>query len=195
MAELQARHNAHVAADWRERGFPYYRAVWVECAELLDHYGWKWWKRQQPDLEQVWLEVVDIWHFGLSMLLLEDRLEEAVTAFAQAPSAEAVEFRAAVEALAASALTEQRFSLGAFTAVMAALDMSPADLARAYVGKNLLNDFRQAHGYQDGSYRKQWGGREDNVHLVELLATLDPAATDFQQRLWQALSERYQASD
>ena len=34
-----------------------------ECSELLDHYGWKWWKHQATDLDQVKLEIVDIWHF------------------------------------------------------------------------------------------------------------------------------------
>jgi hypothetical protein len=26
---------------------------------MLDHYGWKWWKKQTPDTEQVILELVD----------------------------------------------------------------------------------------------------------------------------------------
>ena len=76
MAEMQDRHNRLVHPRWRQQGHDYYRAVWVECAELLDHYGWKWWKRQQADLEQVKLEVIDIWHFGLSELLRANQLGE-----------------------------------------------------------------------------------------------------------------------
>jgi hypothetical protein len=39
-----------------------------------------------------------------------------------------------------------------------------------YMGKNTLNNFRQANGYATGAYRKHWSdGREDNEHLVELL--------------------------
>lgn len=52
MAAMQDAHNRQVHAAWREQGYPYYRAVWVECAELLDHFGWKWWKHQQPDADQ-----------------------------------------------------------------------------------------------------------------------------------------------
>ncbi|MFT7292895.1 MAG: hypothetical protein ACI87Q_000741, partial [Pseudohongiellaceae bacterium] len=35
------------------------------------------------------------------------------------------------------------------------------------------NFFRQDHGYKDGSYIKIWQGQEDNVHLVDILASAD----------------------
>ena len=45
MLQMQADMNARVDADWRSRGREWYRAIWIECAELMDHYGgWKWWK-------------------------------------------------------------------------------------------------------------------------------------------------------
>ena len=69
MLELQNAMNSKVNENWVEQDFAWYRAIWVECAELLDHYGWKWWKKQTPDADQVKLELVDIWHFGLSILL------------------------------------------------------------------------------------------------------------------------------
>jgi len=69
MLTLQDEMNTKVNSDWREQGFEWYRAIWVECAEMLDHYGWKWWKAQAPDMPQVELELIDIWHFGLSDLL------------------------------------------------------------------------------------------------------------------------------
>ncbi len=46
MLELQNNMNTKVHANWREQQFEWYRAIWIECAELLDHYGWKWWKKQ-----------------------------------------------------------------------------------------------------------------------------------------------------
>ena len=71
--------------DWRSQGYEYYRAIWVECAELLDHFGWKWWKQQPTDVDQVQLEIVDIWHFGLSDLLRDDALDAAtIERFARA---------------------------------------------------------------------------------------------------------------
>lgn len=194
MAELQDLHNREVDPDWREAGFAYYRAVWVECAELLDHYGWKWWKHQIPDLEQVRLEVVDIWHFGLSQLLIEARVDDALAEQMAAPARPGVELRSAVEALALDALSTRSFDPERFKAVMDALEMSFADLARTYLGKNVLNRFRQQHGYKSGQYRKLWDGREDNEHLVELVAELDPADAGFEAALYAALEARYGAS-
>ena len=55
----------------------------------------------------------------------------------------------------------------------------------------MLNFFRQDHGYQDGTYVKQWQGREDNEHLSELLESLDDAAPDFPEQVYQALESRY----
>ena len=69
MLELQDGMNKKVHQDWLNQDFEWYRAIWIECGEMLDHYGWKWWKHQQPDMDQVKLELVDIFHFGLSCRL------------------------------------------------------------------------------------------------------------------------------
>ena len=77
---------------------------------------------------------------------------------------------------------------------MRACGLSADDLYRHYVGKNVLNFFRQDHGYQDGTYVKQWQGREDNEHLSELLESLDDTAPDFPEQVYQALESRYPAA-
>ena len=41
-------------------------------------------------------------------------------------------------------------------------------LYRLYVGKNILNQFRQDHGYKEGSYIKVWNGEEDNVVMKRI---------------------------
>ena len=69
--------------------------------------------------------------------------------------------------------------------------MTLDDLYVAYVGKNVLNFFRQDFGYKDGTYKKNWAGREDNEHLIELANALDKSAGDFADQLYQALAERY----
>src|SRR5690606_27137826 len=83
MQKLQDGVNSKVTPNWREQGYEWYRAIWVECAELMDHYGWKWWKKQTPDTEQVALELIDIWHFGLSILLQSGEPQEAIIARVQ----------------------------------------------------------------------------------------------------------------
>ena len=195
MLEMQDAMNAKVHADWRNQGYEWYRAIWVECAELMDHYGWKWWKHQSPDTEQVALELVDIWHFGLSILLESgasaDDIAEQVASTLTIATDEA-DFRMDVEAFTAATLADKQFHLQLFGRLMAGVDMSYAELYRRYVGKNVLNFFRQDNGYKDGSYRKEWvDGREDNEHLVEVVETLDASAEGFSQAVYQALAERY----
>ncbi|HSG88157.1 MAG TPA: dUTP diphosphatase [Pseudomonadales bacterium] len=194
MCALQEHHNAAVDSQWRDAGFEYYRAVWVECAELLDHFGWKWWKKQEPDLEQVKLELIDIWHFGLSMLIRDGADRDEVVDLFHAELGELRDsgsFHTDVEALARAALAEQRFDVMAFIDCLNALGMDMVDLFLAYVGKNVLNNFRQANGYQDGTYRKMWAGREDNVHLLEVIATLDTTVPISPDELYAALAVRY----
>ena len=193
MARMQEAHNRQVHPDWRTKRYEYYRAVWVECAELLDHFGWKWWKKQGPELAQVKLELVDIWHFGLSELLRADELDAEVAEVLDVPPSEgagAEGLRQAVEALASACLQSKGFSVERFADVMAALPMSFDELFRLYVGKNVLNGFRQDHGYKDGTYRKAWAGREDNEHLMELLDGVDEPATAAQD-LYARLEARY----
>lgn len=196
MAGMQERHNAQVHPQWAWQGYEYYRAVWVECAELLDHYGWKWWKKQETDLDQVKLEVVDIWHFGLSQLLRQGAVDEALASRLAAALAEteAADFRLAVEELARSSLATRGFDLDAFAGAMRALPLGFEELYEIYVGKNVLNSFRQTHGYRSGEYRKVWDGREDNEHLVELVRELDAGAETFPADLTAALAARYAAS-
>ena len=196
MARMQDAHNTQVHPEWRTQGYAYYRAIWVECAEMLDHYGWKWWKHQEADLDQVKLELVDIWHFGLSELLRSNTLGDEVVDVlrresAAEPSAEAL--RLAIEALAASSLESRSFSAEAFGAAMGALPMDFDELYRLYVGKNVLNHFRQDHGYKTGSYIKVWHGREDNEHLVELLTGIDLGAADAPEQVYEGLAARYPA--
>lgn len=194
MAALQAAHNEAVDPAWRTAGLAYYRAIWVECAELLDHYGWKWWKHQTRDLPQVRLELVDIWHFGLSMLLLEDRVDEALAETMRVGLTgprEPEPFPEAVEALAAAAVAQRSFDVPAFLTCLRAVELDLPGLYRAYVGKNVLNAFRQDHGYKAGTYDKLWQGREDNVHLVELEQALSVEAPDFREALYAALAARY----
>ena len=203
MAKMQNAHNVQVHAEWRTQDYEYYRAIWVECAELLDHFGWKWWKKQIPDLDQVKLEIVDIWHFGLSDLIRADKLDESVgaamfavekktaRATADLNSSDVAQFRAAVEALAESSLSQRLFQLEPFQRLLEALPMSLTELFRLYIGKNVLNNFRQDHGYKTGEYQKLWSGREDNEHLIEILQDIECAADEVPQALYTELNARY----
>lgn len=197
MLTMQHEMNSRVHADWREQNFAWYRAIWIESAEMLDHFGWKWWKKQTPEVEQVTLELVDIWHFGLSVLLLTDVDAQELARDIQAAQQDLKDlqsFPVELEAFVAKTLIAKGFDLPGFVRLMATMELSFDELYRRYVGKNVLNFFRQDNGYQEGTYRKLWDGREDNEHLVELVATLDHQAADFKDQLYVALTERYQAA-
>jgi dimeric dUTPase (all-alpha-NTP-PPase superfamily) len=194
MLEMQNAMNTKVHEQWFSQGFEWNRAIWVECAEMLDHYGWKWWKKQTPDTEQVILELVDIFHFGLSLridgetsyLELAKQLEEEMSSPKTAD-----DFKQTLEILAASAVADKTFNAAAFAGCMVQIGMNIDDLYRGYVGKNTLNFFRQDHGYKDGSYIKVWNGKEDNEHLVDVVKNLDTEHAGYAKLVYQGLEARY----
>lgn len=195
MLDMQHRMNTRVHDNWIAQNFEWYRATWIECGELVEHYGYKWWKKQEPDLEQVRLEVIDIWHFGMSALFRDgvsmDAIADGILAEldSREPSGDGV--REATEALAQHSLETKSFSAALFWDLMEASELDFDGLYRSYVGKNVLNFFRQDHGYKDGSYIKNWAGREDNEHLVEIVEALDATAEGFADQLYTALEQRY----
>src|SRR5210317_56555 len=194
MLEMQDAMNARVNPDWRNAGNAWYRAIWTECAEMLDHYGWKWWKHQPADLEQVRLELVDIMHFAMSDYLLQHDDVDAVAARIASELSqpgEGDDIRESIERMAQATIANRSMHYSDFARVMQLIDFEFDELYRHYVGKNVLNFFRQDHGYKEGSYLKHWHGREDNEHLSELLSQLDSGSEDFREQVYAGLKERY----
>ena len=195
MLDLQDKMNTKVHPRWREQGYEWYRATWIECAELMDHAGYKWWKHAEPDIEQIQLEVVDIWHFGMSALLVGNEDTEAlaadIVADLSASTDASLTLLEASEALASACITSESFSTSAFLDLMHASSLSFDQLYRMYVGKNVLNFFRQDHGYKDGSYVKVWDGREDNEHLSDILSGLDASDVGFADAVYTGLKAAY----
>jgi dimeric dUTPase (all-alpha-NTP-PPase superfamily) len=194
MLDMQDAMNSRVNADWRQANSEWYRAIWTECAEMLEHYGWKWWKHQQPDLDQVRLELVDIFHFAMSDYLLHELDKQAVVdriIDELSNPAKETDIPRAIEAMAQSTIANQSMHFSTFANVLKLIDMDFDQLYRLYVGKNVLNFFRQDHGYKDGSYIKVWNGLEDNEHLTELLNDLDSDSVDFKDNVYKGLQSRY----
>lgn len=211
MLRMQDALNKQVFPDWKARKLAWHRAIYVEAAEYLEHLGtWKWWKKGVPDYPQANLELVDIWHFGLSWHLERtnsddpDRLA-ALLAAQMEHSWGLLERRHGGSAHCAEGLDElrhqnvdalvheagdQSFALHAFVALVAYSGMDFDELYRRYVGKNMLNGFRQENGYRTGTYQKTWGGLEDNAHLHEILQDL-PADEQLPAKVREALNERY----
>jgi len=208
MLALQASMNAKVDPNWITARYPYLRAVAIEGAEAIEHHGWKWWKKQDKDLSQLQMELVDIWHFILSEILLRNDdnqltpLEYLLSALSDANSLQLIELDntayklnetdlvTKLELLIAISIA-RRIDLGLFESIMRDCELTWTDLFCQYVGKNVLNMFRQDNGYKEGTYKKMWEGREDNEHLVEILESLDPDLPSFKDEIYSALTNTY----
>lgn len=181
---LQASFNSVVNTDWRKANYAWRRAMWIEAGELCDHLGYKWWKNVSApyDARQVLLEVVDIFHFLLSDVLVENKAGGAqlvnsyewATKHVYAPTKE--KKLQQVEEFVVLALEKHPIQ-AAFFQVVVALDININDLLKYYLGKNALNNFRQANGDKTGEYRRQWNYAgetvEDNVVLERILDAVD----------------------
>lgn len=205
MLQLQGSMNAKVNPNWLTAGYPFLRAVVIEGSEGMEHHGWKWWKAQQMDMPQLQMELVDIWHFALShfLILAEGDTDKAGDILqVNAKASKLIRFddnlidSSQLDTLSKFELliglaTAKRFSVPLFDGLLIDCKMDWAEMYRQYVGKNVLNLFRQDNGYKEGHYRKLWNNREDNEHLVEILNELDAAAPDFGSRVYDSLSARY----
>ena len=174
MFQMQRVHNEEVHPKWdSQTDFVFTRAIWVECGEALDHWGWKWWKHQERDLKQVVLELVDIWHFALSYYLVRDYSERelALELLAQAEKMSDLGFVDAIEQVASNALAT-RFVALPFMQAATAAELTYGKFRLMYMAKNALNIFRQNSGYKEGTYGKIWSGLEDNEVLDEIVQDL-----------------------
>jgi dimeric dUTPase (all-alpha-NTP-PPase superfamily) len=194
MLELQDAMNSKVNADWRNAGYEWYRAIWMESSEMLEHFGWKWWKKQDADVMQVKLEIVDIVHFALSIRLIQGRalydIAEDIASEFENPHA-TDDIKTSIELLARETLKDQGAHFSIIAGIMRHLGMPFNELHEIYVGKNVLNMFRQENGYKEGRYIKIWNGREDNEHLAEILDQLDSNSTSFKSDIYRALEQAY----
>ena len=208
MLTLQSSMNAKVDPNWVTARYPYLRAVAIEGAEAIEHHGWKWWKKQDKDLAQLQMELVDIWHFILSEILLRNGQNQAaplnhlLNALKQTNNQQHIKFDNAtyilkkldlitkLELLIAISIA-RRIELAVFESIMHDCKLSWTELFCQYVGKNVLNMFRQDNGYKNGTYQKIWAGREDNEHLVKILESLDSNIPNYKDEIYKALVSAY----
>ena len=181
MVELQHQFNKQVAEDYLDKNFNWNSAIIAESGELLDSLGYKWWKKQEPDMENVKVEAIDLLHFVISDILqlnynYEESLEasfidETISEFEENFTSDIYEKEFEDEDLfgLVNILNYNEIPRFATLKIMfKKLDMSNEDVYIAYIVKNCLNKFRQDNGYKDGSYIKNWNGREDNIVAFEI---------------------------
>ncbi|TDF34747.1 dUTP diphosphatase [Alteromonadaceae bacterium M269] len=209
MLSLQDGMNKKVNPDWLNAGYEYLRAAMIESVEGIEHHGWKWWKAQKKDLPQLQMELVDIWHFALSAIIIEfdGDIEKSAETIAEQLSSnqttltfDGKEYSFGEQdildnlELMAGLCAAKRFVVPLFIKIVVQAEMTSDELYRQYVGKNVLNFFRQDHGYKEGTYIKIWNEREDNEHLVEVLDALDINLSDYSEQVYKGLTLRYPAN-
>lgn len=184
------------------REINWYRCIYMETAEAIDSLNWKHWKdiKAPDDIENLKIELVDIWHFVMSELLFETKGDYDYNTskilhgfnYMRGDSDDTIE---SLENLLISAINRESTDilLSVFTNVLYKIKNFDFDeLYKMYIGKNVLNQFRQDNGYKEGTYKKIWDGQEDNVVMMRLIEGLgDNLSFD---SLYTSLRLRYIAS-
>lgn len=211
MLDNQDHLNEVIDEYWRTSHAQNWRlAAWMECAELIDHLPWKWWKNvgaKEPSLSVLQTEVADIWHFILSLMMRGMSNDDCVEVI---KNAEVVVERTQQVELAydqatvinhAVAVVQRLTDIAPMTAIVGAvlrlgrvLGMSLDDIFVKHTAKYVLNKFRQQMGDKTGTYIRLWmDGREDNDHLNALIEEEEFSVVDdsFAWRLMSHIEERY----
>jgi dimeric dUTPase (all-alpha-NTP-PPase superfamily) len=206
MLSMQNTMNKTVNPEWATLNWDYMRASALEAAEAVEHHGWKWWKAQKMDLPQLQMELVDIWHFYLSHYLQVHKGDEAKALVDLQKDLAAISNEVKFDEkvykinildtlqkldLLTGLACAKRMSVSVFFALCTDVQLTVAYIYEQYVQKNTLNIFRQAKGYKQGTYHKEWFGEEDNVYLVKIASQLDATSEDYAQKLWDGLEETY----
>lgn len=216
MLALQQRLNDETnGKDWKEgytkegKLISWRRCIYMECAELIDSFAWKHWKniKTPTNWDNVRIEIVDIWHFILSMLLEEfkdadlakisqelcsvSHFEEFCKEKGRPNEADIYGVLNDIE-LIIHKCSGFGLDLGELLSAYFVLAMKCGlnldALYAIYVGKNVLNIFRQNNGYKEGNYKKTWDGVEDNEILNEILKS----ELEF-EAIYKELEKRYEA--
>ena len=189
--------------DWR-------RCIYLEASELIESYPWKHWKNidADADYENIKIEIVDIWHFIMSETLRLYKVEKLGSikdiALMVSKMEDFSDFKNSksrnnlnhyqeiemVENMIKILFCNQDINalLISFLTMSSKLNLKLPELYQLYIGKNILNKFRQDNGYKDGSYIKTWNNKEDNMVMQYILKVNEEITP---QELYQELQKAY----
>ena len=220
MLQLQQQLNDATNGEGWEKGvtkngklIDWKRCTYLECAELIESYPWKHWKNidAQPDYANIKIEAVDIWHFIMSQGLEDYKMQDlgsiedlAVSindlsnfqSFDQEITPTTKDY---YEQIAVAEMLKKTLFCGTsieklmetFIDVAIESGLNLDTLYKLYIGKNILNKFRQDHGYKEGLYIKIWNSEEDNVTMQRVLEENENISPD---ELYIALEKAYPVS-
>lgn len=172
---LQDRLNSLIIPDWKSQNIPYERAALVEAVECMDHIGWKWWKKQTPNMVEAKRELVDILHFIVSLSHRDEFIPIRVVNIYKETKEKIKEttnpevWRCNIELLIGELCPSGSWVCvwQAYFTLCLSMGVDFDHLYKEYIKKYALNQFRQENGYKDGTY-VLLNGKEDNEYLEEI---------------------------
>lgn len=179
MLELQAKNNDLTFPTWRTANLKWNDAIMVEAVEAFDSVPWKWWKHSEADIANLQTELVDMWHFIMSLSMVKygdsisaDELNVFNNDIFTVPcDHEMIKTYLKDIIRECSKLNihevDLYFLMSNFTGVVGMSFDSFDDFVKLYIAKNALNGFRQSRGYKDGTYIKVWSIKDETETIVE----------------------------
>lgn len=194
MLKMQNDLNTAIDANWKLKENDYQLAITVELGELIDHVGYKWWKKQETNLFQCKLEVVDVFHFYLCDTLMLGIESSGIKRFEGEiikPNIDKENKNQVIKKLINKS-SSNSFSHNEMFELMN-MFMTYEELYDMYISKNVLNNFRNKNGYKEGTYNKLWDGEEDNSFLERVIteSSIDKSAINYPEVMFDTLQRRY----
>ena len=190
MLRLQDTFNSVTTENWKQKNLDWALYSLAETGEAIDSLDFKHWKHQEENTQNYVVELIDIWHFVMSLgqttwsdEYLADKYERLLFNSIVLDHKHLTIKKFAFALLGFDLTKEEDFYDQAIIQLGLLLKEQSFDinsLYRTYLVKNCLNKFRQDNGYKQGTYKKLWilEGKEveDNVvawHLSDFKDTFD----------------------
>lgn len=188
--------NKQAGKDWKNRLTltDFECAIIAEAGEALESWGYKWWKKQIIDMENVQTELIDILHFLLSQYLLvntktfDSAIDFIYKNYDNMKEIENLDYKEILAVFISCRDMNLRLYYLYILFYKAHLDIE--QIYKRYMTKNVLNQFRNANGYKEGTYQKIWNNEEDNVVAIRLASKIDDL-DHFKNKLYQKLETYY----
>ena len=151
-----------------------------ELNEAWTSFDWKHWSPKEDDISNFKLELADIMFHLLSLFIInKETFENEIVKMSVngiAPTVVIVDLiRIVSNAIAnnRSHITNNslKIMLKKLLGVMDEMGITIEEIAKVHSAKAILTVFRNKHGYNNGTYVKEWLGGEDNAYLMQLIDT------------------------
>jgi len=152
--------------DWRNRidNVKLFWAVMSELGEFADSLGFKWWTPQKEDIENAKIEIVDIYHFILTGILLNYQTVPSIRSdIFSFPSPFSTRYLVA-EIVKWCARGRWDLAVEPLLLLASGFFKDTNEFSEFYKRKAELNKERRRKGDKDGRVKYE-GGKEDNERI------------------------------